>query len=157
MEMRQAGIGDLPKLEATARAFYASSRFLGDFEMERFIALWTRLLADETGVIFAFADGAEVVGALGGVVYPDAYSPRMIAVEFFWFVRPERRGKGLQLYYAFEEWAKRKGARQIRMTHLCDLMPENLRWLYGELGFTAIEINYAKELPWPSEPQQPSS
>jgi hypothetical protein len=32
------------------------------------------------------------------------------------------------------------------MAHLCDLMPDNLKWLYGEMGFKPVEINYEKEL-----------
>lgn len=147
MVIRQATHEDLPKLETAGREAYASSKHFSPFEMERFLSAWTKLLDGGTGAVFIAEDAeGKVHGAIGGVIYPDLYTSRMIATEFFWFMRPGHRGPGLQLYYRFEEWAREKCASQIRMTHLCDLMPEDLKWLYGELGFDPIEINYAKEL-----------
>lgn len=147
MEIQKVGINQLPLLERAAWEFYASSKYLKDFDMGMFTSAWTKLLESDTGAIFMFVDEpGQVQGAIGGVVYPDLYSPTMVATEFFWYVREGHRGAGLQLYYKFEEWAKEKKANQIRMTHLCDLMPDGLKWLYGELGFEPIEINYAKEL-----------
>lgn len=148
MEIRQLDISELPLLEPGAKEFYASSKYLKGFEMPRFISLWTTLIENGTGRIYGmFDENGNVQGAILGVLYPELYGPGLIATEFAWFVREKYRGSGLRLYYKFEEWAKEKKATQIRMTHLCDLMPDKLKWLYLELGFEPIEINYAKELP----------
>jgi RimJ/RimL family protein N-acetyltransferase len=147
MEIRQATIEDLPMMEEKAKEFYASSKFLGSFNMEKFITLWSRLIESGNGVIFSLTDGEGIQGAIGGVLYPEIYSDEIVATEFFWFVTPKHRGRGMDLYNKFEEWARNHKADQIRLAHLCDLMPDNLKWLYGEMGFTPIEINYAKELP----------
>jgi len=64
-------------------------------------------------------------------------------------VLPEHRGPGMKLYRAYENWAREKGCNKIRMTYLCDLMPEGLKTLYEDLGYYPIEVNYQKELkPW---------
>lgn len=146
MVIRTASVDDLPKMESEARNFYASSPSLKSFDMQRFVLLWTSLLSGGTGIIFLLLDGEEVKGALGGVIYPDAYSPDLIATEFFWWVNPKNRGRGLDLYYGFEEWAWQRKCQRIRMTHLCDLMPDGLKGLYESLGFKPVEINYEKEL-----------
>ena len=139
---------ELQDLEPGAKEFYASSKHLKGFDLAKFVGMWTQLITSGTGVIFAMRDDeGQVQGAISGVIYPEPYSEGLVATEFFWFVRPQHRGKGLDLYYRLEQWAKEKQASQIRMAHLCDLMPDGLKWLYGELGFEPIEILYAKDLP----------
>ena len=147
--IRTATIEDLPLMEAGAREFYASSQYLKTFDPARFCALWKTLIGNNSGAIFMlFRDGTkELIGALGAVVYPDSYSADLIATEFFWYVLEGKRGHGLELYDAYEKWAQGKGCNRIRMAHLCDLMPDGLKWLYEEMGFDAVEITYEKELP----------
>lgn len=144
--IRQATVEDLPGMEAGAREFYASSKYLGKFDPVRFVSVWTNLISSQAGVIFLLIEADELEGAIGGVVYPDLYSGEIIATEFFWFVRQEHRGGGLRLYKEFEEWAKWKGASQIRMVHLQDSMPDKLERLYRHWGYQPIETHYAKEL-----------
>lgn len=156
MITRIATVDDLPKMESAAQKFYASSQYLRKFEISRFITLWATLLSNESGIIYLLIlneespdkpPHEEIVGALGAVAYPDAYSDDLIATEFFWFIEEEHRGFGMKLYWLFEDWAIKKNCNRIRLTHLCDLMPDKLKWLYEEMGFNAIEINYEKELP----------
>jgi GNAT superfamily N-acetyltransferase len=144
--IRPASVADLPRLHALAESFYASSKFLRGFELERFVSAWSHLLA-AGGVIFLLVDaGDAIAGALGGVLYPDLYSGRLVATEFFWFVDPARRGGGLKLYRAFEAWARAAGAHELRMVHLLDSMPDKLERTYKALGFAAAEIHYSKDL-----------
>jgi GNAT superfamily N-acetyltransferase len=130
---------------ACAREFYAASRFLRTFDLARFTAMWTGLLASGAGAIFVLDDG-EIRGAIGGVAYPDIYSGELTATEFFWFVSEAHRGGGIRLYRAFERWAKAKGCARIRMVHLMDSMPEKLQTVYERLGFEAAEVHYSKDL-----------
>lgn len=146
MQIRQIGISDLPRLEGVAREFYALSGAPGEFDMKRFVDFW-ELFLPGTGAIFTlFDDAGEAQGAIGGLIYPDVYSGVPVATEFFWFIRPEHRGRGLDLYYRFEQWARSKGAAKIRMAHLCNVMPEGMKVLFDELGFDPVEVHYSKEL-----------
>lgn len=143
--IRKATINDLPKLAPIASEFYQASRLLGTFEMSRFIVLWTQLLGNGTGAVFLLEDDAEIVGALGGVAYPDIYSSELIAMEFFWYVRPDSRGGGgMRLYREFEAWAEFMECSQIRMAHLTHSMPEKLERLYQRLGYVKAETHYMK-------------
>lgn len=146
MTLRKASTEDLGRLEACAREFYAASRFLRGFDIQRFRAAWTALLASGAGVIFLLESGGEIAGTLGGVAYPDINSGELIAVEFFWFTRPGHRGGGVKLYRAFEAWARERGCRQIRMVHLMDSQPEQLARVYRRWGFEPVEVHYGKEL-----------
>lgn len=143
--IRRATVADLPALEPLACEFYASSAILKRFDMARFVNLWTQLLAGPAAIFVAEQNGV-IVGALGGVMYPDTYSDEMIATEFFWFVLQAHRGDGMRLYKAFEQWGKDSGAKQLRMVHLADSEPDRLRMLYGRLGYTPAEMHYMKEV-----------
>ena len=144
--IRTATIDDLVTLADLAAQFYASSKFLNDFNLECFETTWTQLLSSGMGAVFVL-DGVDgPIGALGGVAYPDINSGRLTATEFFWFVDPAFRGKGLSLYKAFEDWARSKRCSEIRMVHLADSMPSQLERLYERLGFDMAEVHYRKEL-----------
>jgi hypothetical protein len=147
MIIRKAAVDDLPRLEALTQEFSSASKHIRGFHFDRFCDVWTTLLPSETGVVYLLCEGPAIYGLLGGVIYPDIYSRDLVATEFFWFVTSKHRGRGLELYCAFEAWAREKGARYIRMAYLCDLMPEGMKFLYEELGFEAIEVSYGKELP----------
>ncbi len=54
--IRPAFIEDLPRLEALAREFYATSKHLKDFDPEKFVALWTGLLHSGKGAIFLIVE-----------------------------------------------------------------------------------------------------
>jgi GNAT superfamily N-acetyltransferase len=138
---------DLVKLLPLASEFYASSKFLKRFDEQRFIALWTELI-NNAGVIFLLEQDRIVTGALGGALYPDAYSSDLVATEFFWFVTESARGGrgGIALYRSFEDWARDRGAAEIRMVHLLDSMPEKLERVYKHFGFQPVEVHFVKGL-----------
>jgi GNAT superfamily N-acetyltransferase len=155
--IRPITIDELSAVEDAARDFYAASRFLGGFRIERFCETWAALLATGAGVIFAALDGAEdgidpaedpgaVAGVIGGLLHREIYGEALIAEEFFWFCRPERRGAGVALYRRFEQWARERGAATIQMVHLLDVMPEKVARFYLRSGFEPVEMRYVKAL-----------
>ncbi len=147
MEIKPICRFKLRALAAGAREFYASSKFLRSFEIDRFVEFWRPILAAEIGVIFVAEDDGEIIGAIGAMSHPDPYSGELVVQEFFWFVRPGHRGSaGLRLYEALEFWARQKGAKVMRMVHLMDSMPEKLSRVYKRLGYEQVEILYSKDL-----------
>ena len=144
--IRTATVEDLGRVEQCARRFYASSRFLKGFRLEVFEKTWTGILAADFGVLLLLECGAEIVGAIGGVAYPDPNSGELLATEFFWFVEDGHRGRGLELYRRFEAWARERDCKQINMGHLADLMDEKHRRVYAHLGFEMAEYRWMKEL-----------
>lgn len=150
MSVRRATLEDLPKMQDWATEFYASSKHLNGFQLERFIQFWTAMLNSGAGVIFVVtesnAQGEVIVGAICGMAHADIYSGDMIASEFAWRVRERSRGAGVRLYYAFENWAREQGCKTIQMVHLSEVMPEKVAKFYLRLGYEAIETRYSKSL-----------
>lgn len=144
--IKTATIADLARTEAAAREFYASSHAFGDFHLSRFVDVWKELIGSGAGVIFSYERDGRIEGAIGGLVHRDIYSDALIAEEFFWFIRREHRGAGVLLYRRFEQWARERGACQIQMVHLLDLMPGKVARFYLREGFMPIETRYAKAL-----------
>ena len=147
MEIKPICPFKLRALAPLAKEFYASSKLLRTFDIEKFVTLWRTLIQSDQGVIFAAFDGHDIVGAIGGTKYPEAYCQDFIAQEFFWFVSRDARGTaGIRLYRAFEHWSREQGCAEIRMGHLTDLMPEKVAAFYRRIGFVPVETNYAKRL-----------
>jgi len=147
MEIKPICRFKLRALAAGAKEFYASSKFLRSFEIDRFVEFWRPIIASELGVIFIAEDDGEIIGAIAGMAVPEPYSGDLVVSEFFWFVRPGHRGSaGLRLYEALEYWARQKGAKTMRMVHLMDSMPEKLARIYKRLGYEQVETLYSKDL-----------
>lgn len=146
--LRIAAVEDLPRLAHLAEEFYSSTDVLHGFHLDRFIALWTTLLGNGSGVVFLLEKGGEIIGTIGGVCYPETYSPRLISQEFHMFIAKEHRGGFglLKLMRAFENWAREKGCTEVRIAHLHDLQPERLGPFYQRLGYKQLEVNYMKKL-----------
>lgn len=144
--IRPLSAPELPELAALAKQFYASSRFLRDFDIAKFEAFWAGLIASGAGVIFILQKDDVIAGTIGGLAYAEPYSGELLAQEFFWFVDEAQRGQGIRLYCRFEEWAREKGCAEVRMGHLADSMPEKVAVFYERVGFTKVETLYAKRL-----------
>ena len=144
--IRTIDTDELEKVEDAAHEFYAASKFLGTFRLDRFIEIWAQLLASGAGVIFADDLDGEIMGVIGGVIHREIYGEALIAEEFFWFVREGARGAGVALYRRFERWARERGAREIQMVHLFDSMPAKVARFYLRSGFEPVEMRYRKAL-----------
>lgn len=59
-------------------------------------------------------DGA-IVGVMIGIIFPTWFGSDLIAVDVAWYVKPENRGfASVRLVKDFVDWAKLKGAKQVR-------------------------------------------
>lgn len=145
MTIRYATVNDLPTLVPLAQEFCAASRFIREFEPERFIETWTALLAGP-GAIIVGHEGETPIGAIGGIAVQEPYSHHLAATEMFWFCTASHRGGGLRLYREFERWAREQGCSQIRLCHMMDLAPQRLNRLYERMGYQGAEIHYVKEI-----------
>jgi GNAT superfamily N-acetyltransferase len=146
VEVRILTTSELPMLDSLAREFVASSKGLGEFDLEHFVGMWTGMIEAGIGVILGLYEGGTLVGGIGGVAFKDLSMGRMQAQEAFWFVTEESRGEGLKLLDAFEQWAKEKGCRDILVAHLADSMPERLERIYRMRGYRMTETIYRKEV-----------
>jgi GNAT superfamily N-acetyltransferase len=144
MVINEASSNDVKSLAGIASDFASLANV--DLDCPLWISSWENFIDSGFGVIFTIANDDSIVGMLGGVAYPDINSGKKMATEFFWYVTPSARGKGLKLFDSFEKWAINKGCSDIIMVHLQDVMPDKLRKLYKRKGYKAIETHYMKRL-----------
>jgi GNAT superfamily N-acetyltransferase len=104
----------------------------------------------ETGVgtVLCAHEGLDgLCGAIAGLFYPDIFADIPTAAEIFWYVLPgSPKGTGTQLLEAFEEWAKRRGAKRVSMAYMVHNQPERLRAFYEKRGYRAFETFYVKAI-----------
>jgi GNAT superfamily N-acetyltransferase len=108
-------------------------------------AYWD-LVQDGVATLFIMEESGQMIGGLGAIKYPDLHDGKMMAVESFWFVAPEHRGKGLKLFATFEEWALQEGCKKLAMIHMVDSYPDILEKLYMRKGYKLVEKHYVREV-----------
>jgi GNAT superfamily N-acetyltransferase len=128
------------------RLFFAEGKIPGGFVPEAFVFNWRRLITQGHGAILGQFDAEGIAGALGAVLAPDLNNNDLLATECFMYSLPHKRGNGLRLLLAFEEWARQMGAKRVAMIHLLSLQPERLASLYHRMGYAPMEVNYVKAL-----------
>lgn len=138
---------EVPLMVSAAKMFAEEGKLPGGLKADIFVSNWHRLITSGIGIVFGMfgTDGA-LHGALGAVRYPDPFNGDQCAVENFWFIVPQHRGRGGLLLREFERWATSQGCKRISMVHLQLLQPEELKGFYERMGYRHIESAYLKEL-----------
>lgn len=144
--IRQLNPAELPICADAGLQFFKEGKLPGEFVPACFIRNWSRLIGSGQGVIIADIVGKELRGGLGAILCPDLNNDELIACESFWYVLQNHRGQGARLLFAYERWARERGAKRIAMVHLELLQPGILGPLYERLGYRKIETNYLKDL-----------
>ncbi len=138
--------GDLDLCGPLGEMFFRQCNLPGQFNVGQFKKVWASVISSGMGMIFGMFAGDELVGAIGGVKYPDPNDGALVATEMFWFVAPSHRGGGLRLLEMFEDWAKSGGCQRIIMVHLVNGFGDTLAELYKRRGYNATEVHYVREV-----------
>jgi GNAT superfamily N-acetyltransferase len=147
--IRVATTEDFAPLLTMGREFYDASGYsdLVGFDRESLVRTFEQLM--QNGGLFVAEVNGEVVGMVGGMVYPFYFdADHLTGQEVFWWVMPEhRKGRiGLELLQALEEWAKARGAKSLSMVSLDRLNPEQVARMYSAAGYRASEHTFIKRL-----------
>ena len=139
----------------TAEEIRAVAQFMTQFEqattfvkvdVDHTSKTYESLIRSGAAVFFVMEEDGQMQGGLGAIKSPDLHDGKLIAVETFWFVSPQFRGKGTLLFNAFEKWAIGHGCQKLAMVHLSDSYPGILRKLYKRRGYKLAEEHYIKEV-----------
>lgn len=93
-----------------------------------------------------FSDAGKLAGALGFFVVPNLFNREIHAIQNFWYVAPEFRGRGLLLLKEYERQARKLGCTRMQMPHQLKRQPENFGKFFERYGFEAQEVSYYKTL-----------
>jgi len=133
---------DMLYLGKMAHAESSFSRL--EFSGDKLLAVAANNAKDPSRVIFmAYKDDAPV-GVFVGNVASYYFGPDLVAVDTIWYVVPEQRGSyvGIKLLELFENWAKSKGAADIRIGQSSTIKPEVFEGLLEKRGYNFIGANY---------------
>lgn len=100
-------------------------------------------------VLFVADEGGEVIGMLGGYLTEGLFVDGMlIASDYTFFVRPDRRGTmaAPRLLIAFEQWAKGMGATHIYPSVSTRIDDERIVAFYEAMGYQHTGHNLAKRI-----------
>lgn len=148
--IRAATHDDIPRLVELGQLLHDTSSYARSGINPEKVATLLGQLIDGLGVVFAAEVGGEVVGGFAGAITEQWFSDDLIAFDYSLFIEPSKRQglTALKLVLAFQNWAKAKGAKEIRMGITTGMNVEGTSRLYRHLGFEYVgplfhmEINH---------------
>jgi ribosomal protein S18 acetylase RimI-like enzyme len=140
--IRRATVADLPGLVELGRKFHEASGYADIAEFDA-LSFATTLQNAPDAVFLVVEKAGHLVGMAGALVYPFYFNLKhRTAQEVFWWVNPEHRGIGSQLFDALVAEVKAMGAQSLSMIAL-----ENATWVggfYEKRGFRPSERSFIK-------------
>lgn len=129
-------------------SFYSEGGLPGQFKLGYFLNNWAKVIAKDVGALWKLTLDDQLVGAIGGIIFPDMNDGELVATETFWYVDKQYRGGtgGIRLLQEFENWAMSREVRRLLMTHIVGVMPDNLEPFYQKRGYRLFEKCYVREL-----------
>lgn len=112
-------------------------------------ALLEHLIASPTaGVLFVTRSEGRVVGGFAGGISPHLFSEDLVAFDYAFFVKPGARHgmRSAALVQAFVIWAKRRGAKRVKVSATYGLDVASTARLFQSLGFTSYGVGFSKEV-----------
>lgn len=145
MRITEATLDQVESVASYMKDFEQATEFV-KVDVKYTTKIYQKMIREKRAAMFIlWSDEDEMIGGLGCIIGPDIHYPRTIAVETYWFVKPEHRGGGIKLLEHFENWGKGK-CDYVAMIHLADSMPDSLEHLYLRRGYKLTEKHYMKEV-----------
>jgi GNAT superfamily N-acetyltransferase len=137
---------DVPRLVPLGELFFGEARQGGKWNPAHFMKAWVDGISGGYFFCLVQEEAGKIIAAFGGVITPCTNTGELIAAETFYYALPEARGRAIGLFKAFEEEAKRRGAKRVWMIHLEHLNGERMAKWYQRKGYSLKERLYMKEL-----------
>lgn len=144
--IRKAEISEIRMVTEFMKQFEQASSHV-KVDIEHSIKQYEKMVRDGYAIVLILiGDDGALQGGLGALKAPDLHCGVLTGIELFWYVAPEFRGKGLELFDAFENWAVvENGCKRTAMIHMEDSYPEILKRLYKRRGYYLMESHYVKD------------
>ena len=145
--IRQATNEDILDILLMAKEFWQVAPFAEEFcpnQTQKMIEL-----SLSHGLLAVAEDKDEVCGFISAIKGPLLCSTQsLIATELAWFVKPKKRGKlhGIELLKFLERLCIEQDVKYLIMLYMEESMPEQVKRMYLEMGYTLQESSYRKVL-----------
>jgi len=149
MELRLAKYRDLSECVGIGETFWADSPYADvlPYNPSGVLGLLTALIQAELMLVVEH-DGA-IVATAACIVAALPFDPDVnVATEFFWYVAPEvrKRGIGQMLMDGLENVVKKKGAKIVSMGNMSTSDPKTAEKLLNKNGYKLTEKTFTKVL-----------
>lgn len=148
--IRLAAHEDLVNAEllAMGRTFFMEANLPGKFIPESFSRNWRAILEKDLGCVWLYLHEGQIVGAIGGLIYPDINDDVPVVQEMFWFIQPEfRKGLGaIKLFNQLQHWSSARGAKRLYMGNACNQHMAKVGKFLEGLGFRPAGVSYVIDL-----------
>lgn len=144
--IRQATMLDKIPLLKLAKAFYAASNLVVEFDVGYTSSYIESFILAEDKLVVVLEYNGKVEGALLAHLTQLPFNPDFVATEDAWWVSEEIRGwDSIKLIRYYEDWAKLKGCTIVGLTSLANTgEPSKVCKAYSKLGFQLVESHYLK-------------
>lgn len=145
--IRAAEPADIAGVEKLVENFWPSTGSGFDYK-EGSVIPFLELSLSHGLLVVAEVDG-KLVGAAGGLLSPLMGNDEIVVgAELAWWVEPEYRKSsiGIELLRDLEQRAKDRGCATFSVTFMETSMPEVVRKIYINEGYSLAETTYTKRL-----------
>jgi len=149
--IKQATVDDVVKYSAQLTdmgdKFHQLANLPGTFNPPHFFETMVTLINTGLGSIWYTVDNQDkILGALGALLFPDAFTGLKFATELFWYVKESSPGSLLRLFAAYEQWIITHGAARSQLVQLVGVSPDKLADFYTRHGYKHVESVFAKNI-----------
>lgn len=147
--IREAVVDDTPRLVEMGAAFFDLTpyRNVTVFDDRSFEASLHRYMASPDWSVRVLDHRGAAAGMAISVVYPLYFNEsHRTGQEMVWWVEPERRGRGMELHFEMERWARGQGARSFSMGAVAGLRDDTLAEAYRHQGYQRSETMFLRGL-----------
>lgn len=141
--IRLATEDDIPRLVEMTDRFIRETAYFGFITPNKeVVETWFLGLINGADSFILVSEGGVIQGALGCALVPHFLDGKKSAFELFWWVEPEFRGIGGELFKFYEWLIKERGA--VRSFFVA---PENtdISKYYEKQGYSKFETTYVRE------------
>lgn len=140
--VRPANVQDIPVIVTLGEQLHHASAYAGLPYCPHKVSALMQHLIHGGGVVFVAERQSKVIGGLAGAVTEHWFSTAKLAFDYSFFITPSHRHgiTAMKLLSAFSEWARLKGATEIRMGITTQINPAATARLYRAAGFTNAGI-----------------
>lgn len=149
--VRLATLEDIPVLLGFAKEFHRSSPYRSiAFDYGKTLTGFKQIIEGGglNSIVLVAHEDQTPVGMVVAVAERPAFSSELITMELAWFITEKHRKsrKGLVLFKAYEDWAKRIGAKIVQTAYLIGPGQSDPDAFYVNQGYTPVEKSYMKKV-----------
>lgn len=150
MTIRPARHEDCAEIARLGLIFHAEAGWsdIADYVEEDCLRSLMHLVEAEAGILIVLERHGEIIGFAGGMASPIYFNfAHKTGQEFFYWIRPEARGRhGIALLDALEEAARTIGCNSWVMISLAKLNAESTGRFFERRGYRPSENTFIKRL-----------